>query len=99
MDKLVECVPNFSEGRRPEVIEAIESSIVAPSLTHTFRPRIEFRIVACRMNEPAPIRTFSISPPTMRAGGPWKGPVRMGQWRLSRSRRGSSPRRSMCARQ
>ncbi|MGH2621143.1 MAG: glutamate formimidoyltransferase [Anaerolineales bacterium] len=25
--KLVECVPNFSEGRRPEVIEAIEAAI------------------------------------------------------------------------
>ena len=25
--KLVECVPNFSEGRRPEVIEAIENAI------------------------------------------------------------------------
>ena len=23
MPKLIECVPNFSEGRRPEVIEAI----------------------------------------------------------------------------
>ena len=27
--KLVECVPNFSEGRRPEVIEAIEAAIRA----------------------------------------------------------------------
>ncbi|MBZ0288687.1 MAG: glutamate formiminotransferase, partial [Anaerolineae bacterium] len=25
--KLVECIPNFSEGRRPEVIEAIVESI------------------------------------------------------------------------
>ncbi|MGD8759646.1 MAG: glutamate formiminotransferase, partial [Anaerolineales bacterium] len=25
--KLVECIPNFSEGRRPEVIEAIEAAI------------------------------------------------------------------------
>ena len=25
--KLVECVPNFSEGRRPEVIEAITAAI------------------------------------------------------------------------
>ncbi|MDQ3516452.1 MAG: glutamate formiminotransferase, partial [Gemmatimonadota bacterium] len=27
--KLVECVPNFSEGRRPEVIEAIRAAIAA----------------------------------------------------------------------
>lgn len=27
MAKLVECVPNFSEGRRPEVIEAICKAI------------------------------------------------------------------------
>ncbi len=31
MDKLVECVPNFSEGRRPEVIEAIAKTISARS--------------------------------------------------------------------
>jgi len=29
MPKLVECVPNFSEGRRPEVIDAICSAITA----------------------------------------------------------------------
>jgi glutamate formiminotransferase len=29
MTKLVECVPNFSEGRRPEVLEAIASAIRA----------------------------------------------------------------------
>ena len=27
MAKLVECVPNFSEGRRPEVIEAIVDEV------------------------------------------------------------------------
>lgn len=27
--KLIECVPNFSEGRRPEVVEAIRSAIAA----------------------------------------------------------------------
>ena len=25
--KLVECVPNFSEGRRPEVVQAIRDAI------------------------------------------------------------------------
>ncbi len=27
MSKLVECVPNFSEGRRPEVINAITDEV------------------------------------------------------------------------
>src|SRR5215218_3929109 len=27
--KLVECVPNFSEGRRPEVVQAIRDAIAA----------------------------------------------------------------------
>src|SRR5947208_1511693 len=29
MQKIVECVPNFSEGRRPEVIDAIVSAITS----------------------------------------------------------------------
>ncbi len=29
MDKLVECIPNFSEGRRPEVVEQIVATITA----------------------------------------------------------------------
>jgi glutamate formiminotransferase len=29
MAKLVECVPNFSEGRRPEVIDAICKAITS----------------------------------------------------------------------
>src|SRR5262249_38160790 len=31
MNRLVECVPNFSEGRRPEVIDAIVNSITSVS--------------------------------------------------------------------
>ena len=31
MDKLVECVPNFSEGRRPEVVRAIADAVSARS--------------------------------------------------------------------
>ena len=27
--KLIECVPNFSEGRRPEVVAAIRDAIAA----------------------------------------------------------------------
>ena len=32
--KLVECVPNFSEGRRPEVVEAIRDAIAAVAGAH-----------------------------------------------------------------
>lgn len=40
MSKLVECVPNFSEGRRPEVIEAIEAAIAGvPGVTVLDRHR------------------------------------------------------------
>ncbi len=34
MTRLVECVPNFSEGRRPEVIEAIASAITSVDGAH-----------------------------------------------------------------
>ena len=33
MPKIVECVPNFSEGRRPEVIEVIRQAISLPGVT------------------------------------------------------------------
>ncbi len=33
MPRIVECVPNFSEGRRPEVIEAIRSAMAQPGVT------------------------------------------------------------------
>src|SRR5690349_9865772 len=32
--KLVECVPNFSEGRRPDVVEKIKNSIAAVDGAH-----------------------------------------------------------------
>ena len=48
----------------------IESSITAPSLTHTDRPRIELRIVARLTSEPSPTWALSTSPPTKRAAGP-----------------------------
>jgi len=32
--KLIECVPNFSEGRRPEVVEAIRTAIAAVESVH-----------------------------------------------------------------
>ena len=34
--KLVECVPNFSEGRRPEVVTAIRDAIAAVDGVHIF---------------------------------------------------------------
>ena len=30
-EPLVECIPNFSEGRRPDVVESIRSTIAAVS--------------------------------------------------------------------
>src|SRR3972149_5274284 len=60
----------------------IESSMTAPSFTHTPRPRMEFRMVARLIREPAPISAFSKSPATMRAGGPWDGPRGGGQGRV-----------------
>jgi len=32
--KLVECVPNFSEGRRPEIVDAIRAAIAAVPSVH-----------------------------------------------------------------
>ncbi len=34
MQQIVECVPNFSEGRRPEVIDAIVATIAAVPGAH-----------------------------------------------------------------
>jgi glutamate formiminotransferase/formiminotetrahydrofolate cyclodeaminase len=39
--QIVECVPNFSEGRRPEVIEAIRESIAAVSGVHVLDQHID----------------------------------------------------------
>ena len=59
MAKLVECVPNFSEGRRPEVIEAIAGEVkkvpnvklldVKPDASHN-------RVVVTFVGEPAAVR-------------------------------------------
>src|SRR5439155_362331 len=48
----------------------IESSITAPSFTHTLRPRIELRIVARFTSEPSAMWALSTSEPRKRAGGP-----------------------------
>jgi glutamate formiminotransferase / 5-formyltetrahydrofolate cyclo-ligase len=59
MEKLVECVPNFSEGRRPEVIEAIADEVrkvptvklldVKPDASHN-------RVVVTFVGEPAAVK-------------------------------------------
>ena len=59
MTKLVECVPNFSEGRRPEVIEAIADEVkkvpqvklldVKPDASHN-------RVVVTFVGEPAAVK-------------------------------------------
>ena len=77
----------------------IESSITAPSFTHTERPRIELRMVARLMSDDSPMWALSTSPPMMRAAGPAWWPVRIGHPRSSRSKRGDSPSRSMWASQ
>jgi len=48
----------------------IESSITAPSLTHTDRPRIELRIVARLTSDDSPICALSMSAAMNRAAGP-----------------------------
>src|SRR5256884_3038583 len=77
----------------------MESSMAAPSFTHTLRPRIELRIVARLTSDASPIWALSTSPPMNRAAGPGWCSLRIGQARLSRSKRGDSPRRSMWASQ
>ena len=61
MAKLVECVPNFSEGRRPEVIEAIAAEVtmvpnvklldVKPDASHN-------RVVVTFVGEPEAVARF-----------------------------------------
>ena len=59
MAKIVECVPNFSEGRRPEVIEAIAAAVrsvegvklldIKPDASHN-------RVVFTFVGEPQPVK-------------------------------------------
>ncbi|WP_346355351.1 glutamate formimidoyltransferase [Azotosporobacter soli] len=59
MGKLVECVPNFSEGRRPEVIDAIAAAVrsvdgvklldIKPDASHN-------RVVFTFVGEPQPVK-------------------------------------------
>ena len=60
MAKLVECVPNFSEGRRPEVIEAIvgEARAVAGVRVLDVKPDASHnRVVVTLVGEPQAVKT------------------------------------------
>ena len=64
MSKLVECVPNFSEGRRPEVIEAIVNEVrlvpnvkvldIKPDASHN-------RVVVTFVGEPQAVKTAAFN--------------------------------------
>jgi len=59
MPKLVECIPNFSEGRRPEVLEAIASAIRAVAgvtLLDTEADRDHNRSVFTFIGEPEAVK-------------------------------------------
>ena len=53
--KLIECVPNFSEGRRPEVIEAIRAAIAAVSGAHVLDTSADASHNRCVITFVAPI--------------------------------------------
>lgn len=59
MKKLVECVPNFSEGRRPEIIDAIVKEIVSLSgvkLLDKEMDKDHHRAVVTFIGEPEPVK-------------------------------------------
>lgn len=53
--KLIECVPNFSEGRRPEVIEAIRAAIAETPGTHVLDTSADASHNRCVITFVAPI--------------------------------------------
>jgi len=64
MTKLVECIPNFSEGRRPEVLEAIAGAIRAvPGVTllDMESDRDHNRSVYTFIGEPAAVKKAAVS--------------------------------------
>ena len=59
MSKLVECVTNFSEGRRPEVIEAIVNEVKNVSGVRVLDVKADAshnRVVVTFVGEPAPVK-------------------------------------------
>lgn len=60
MARLVECVPNFSEGRRPEIVDAIASAITAVSGVRLLDREMDAshnRAVLTFVGEPEAVRT------------------------------------------
>jgi glutamate formiminotransferase/formiminotetrahydrofolate cyclodeaminase len=55
--KLIECVPNFSEGRRPEVVEAIRDAIAAVAGAHVLDTSADASHNRCVITFVAPIGT------------------------------------------
>ena len=61
MSKIIECVPNFSEGRRPEVIEAIIEAITSVEGTYLLDREMD-------PDHNRAVVTFIGSPEAVRAG-------------------------------
>jgi glutamate formiminotransferase/formiminotetrahydrofolate cyclodeaminase len=57
--KLIECVPNFSEGRRPEVVSAIRDAIVATPGAHVLDVSADPSHNRCVITFVAPIETVA----------------------------------------
>jgi glutamate formiminotransferase / formiminotetrahydrofolate cyclodeaminase len=57
--KLIECVPNFSEGRRPEVIDAIRDAIVASPGAHVLDVSADASHNRCVITFVAPIESVA----------------------------------------
>ena len=57
--KLIECVPNFSEGRRPEVIDAIRDAIAAVNGAHVLDVSADASHNRCVITFVAPIETVA----------------------------------------
>jgi glutamate formiminotransferase / formiminotetrahydrofolate cyclodeaminase len=57
--KLIECVPNFSEGRRPDVIAAIRDAIAAVNGTHVLDVSADASHNRCVVTFVAPIETVA----------------------------------------
>ncbi len=53
--KLIECVPNFSEGRRPDVVEAIRSAIASTAGAHVLDTSADASHNRCVITFVAPI--------------------------------------------
>ena len=57
--KLIECVPNFSEGRRPEVVAVISDAIAAVNGAHVLDVSADASHNRCVVTFVAPIETVA----------------------------------------